>query len=103
MGEPVGAPVAGPTVADPPVVGAPSRAGLDASPYRLLQTALAGLVAVGLLRPDRTEAAALLCWSGVHGFATLTARGPLASLPRQILEVRGALLVNDLVGAVITG
>jgi hypothetical protein len=86
-----------------PAVAAPTRAGLEASPYRLLQTALAGLVAVGLLRPDRMEAAALLCWSGVHGFATLTARGPLASLPRQILEVRGAILVDDLVAAVITG
>lgn len=109
MGEPVGAP--GRTAGtDPSAAAAGARrsvvespAGrLDATPFRLLQTALAGLVRVGLLRPDRTEAAALLCWSGVHGFATLSARGPLASLPRQILEVRGARLVDDLVGAVIS-
>jgi AcrR family transcriptional regulator len=103
MGEPVGVPTSASVDAGKPAVAAPTRTGLEASPYRLLQTALAGLVAVGLLRPDRMEAAALLCWSGVHGFATLTARGPLASLPRQILEVRGAILVDDLVAAVISG
>jgi hypothetical protein len=76
---------------------------LNASPFRLLQIALARLVAVGRLAPDRTEAAALMCWSGVHGFATLSARGPLASLPSQILKARGSRLVDDLVAAVTSG
>ncbi len=73
------------------------------TPYTPLQQALHLLVSVGLLTPDRVESAALLCWSGVHGFATLASRGPLASLPIPAIDERARCLLDDLVTAVIVG
>ena len=73
-----------------------------ASPYRQLQDALAALVAARLLAPDRVQAAAVTCWSGVHGFATLTSRGPLRALPRSTVDRQAAQLVDDLVRSAIT-
>ncbi len=73
------------------------------SPYELLHRALATAVAEGRLDPDRVPGAALVCWSGVHGFATLAARGPLRALPRELALAQGRRLVADLVAAVLTG
>src|SRR5688500_1936892 len=56
------------------------------TPYTLLTDALDALVAEGRLDADRVDSAALTCWSGVHGFATLTSRGPLRALPRETVD-----------------
>ena len=70
------------------------------SPYDHLQDALAVLVAEGRLAPERVAAAAVHCWSGVHGFAALTALGPLKELPPEVKDAQAQQLVADLVRAV---
>ncbi|MFE2431402.1 TetR-like C-terminal domain-containing protein [Streptomyces sp. NPDC059373] len=70
------------------------------SPYRQLQDALADLVSAELLDPAKAADAAVTCWSGVHGFATLTSRGPLRELPRERVDAQAERLVADLVDAV---
>ena len=81
---------------------APEAAG-DAgrSPYQQLEDALDRLTGTGLLDPRRVGDAAIMCWSGVHGFATLTARGPLRGLPRELVDAQAGRLVADLVNAVV--
>jgi len=70
------------------------------TPYTLLEEALAALVAEGRLDADRAGDAAMTCWSGVHGFATLTSRGPLQTLPRETIDDQARVVVADLVAAV---
>ena len=70
------------------------------TPYTLLTDALDALVAEGRLEADRVDSAALTCWSGVHGFATLTSRGPLSALPRETIDDLARVVVADLVAAV---
>jgi len=72
------------------------------SPYRQLEDALARLVDERLLDAARAGDATIMCWAGVHGFATLTSRGPLRDLPRDVIDVEAEQLVADLVGAVTT-
>lgn len=79
-------------------VAAPERA--EAAPSRLLRSALDALVDAGMLGPERVLPAASMCWSGVHGFATLATRGPLAGLPRSALDRQADRLVDDLVAGV---
>jgi AcrR family transcriptional regulator len=76
--------------------------GADArrSPYRQLESALTRLVDEHRLDPSRAAAAAIMCWSGVHGFATLTSRGPLRARPRAAVDQQAERLVADLVAAV---
>jgi AcrR family transcriptional regulator len=50
------------------------------SPAELLQQALAGLLAVGLLEPAGVEAAATAGWAVVHGLSTLLL-GPMSGVP----------------------
>jgi AcrR family transcriptional regulator len=57
--------------ADPTVGGA----------YVLLGQALDGLVEAGLMTAQRREGAEIVCWSAVHGFATLHLDGPLREQP----------------------
>ena len=70
------------------------------TPYTLLTDGLDALVAEGRLDADRVDSAALTCWSGVHGFATLTSRGPLRALPRETIDDQARVVVADLVAAV---
>jgi AcrR family transcriptional regulator len=70
------------------------------TPYTLLTDALDALVAEGRLEADRVDSAALTCWSGVHGFATLTSRGPLRPLPRETVDDLARVVVADLVAAI---
>lgn len=70
------------------------------SPYTLLEESLEALVAEGRLAADRVGDAAMTCWSGVHGFATLTSRGPLRALPRETIDDQARVVVADLVAAV---
>lgn len=69
-------------------------------PYTQLVDALQGLVAERRLRPEDVDAAALTCWSGVHGFATLTSRGPLRAVPRVEADAKATRLVADLIDAI---
>lgn len=71
--------------------------------YQLLLDALAGLVGVGLLARDQVPAAATVCWSAVHGFATLALRGPLRDLPRTQLDAMAAGLVRTTTAGLLGG
>lgn len=53
----------------------------DSDPYALLTAALDDLVRVGLLDSDARPGAEEVCWSAVHGFASLALDGPLAGAP----------------------
>ena len=56
--------------------------GSEASgPYAVLQGALDDLVDTGVLTRARRRGADIVCWAGVHGFAMLHLRGPLAEVP----------------------
>jgi AcrR family transcriptional regulator len=77
-----------------------ARGSSGRSPYEHLQDALAVLVAEGRLAPERVDAAAVLCWSGVHGFAALTALGPLRELSPEAKDAQAQQVVADLVSAV---
>ncbi|QCB92223.1 TetR/AcrR family transcriptional regulator [Cellulomonas shaoxiangyii] len=88
---------------DMAVVDHPEAAGAGGrSPYHQLQDALARLVAEGRLDGAAVEGAALTCWSGVHGYATLAALGPLRSLPRAQRDAGAVAVVARLVGAVVS-
>lgn len=69
------------------------------TPYQLLTDAIGRLVATGALSPERAEPAAVLCWSAVHGFATLAVRGPIRTYPDAALDA----LADELVRGVVAG
>lgn len=73
------------------------------TPYQHLQHALERLVVEGRLPPESAADAAIMCWSGVHGFATLAARGPLRALPREVVDEQAGRLVGVLVRAASAG
>ena len=81
--------------------GAPeSAAACGLSPFQLLEVALETLVREGRLPAEDVGDAVITCWSGVHGFATLAARGPLRELPRDLVDAKAVRLVAGLVDAV---
>lgn len=55
--------------------------GVDGDPFGVLNRALDDLVDVGWIHPARRPGAEVLCWSTVHGFATLHLDGPMAGTP----------------------
>lgn len=57
-----------------------------ADPFGVLNAALDHLVEVGWLDPVRRPGAEVLCWSTVHGFATLHLDGPLRDVPAEERE-----------------
>ena len=57
-----------------------------ADPFGVLNRALDDLVHVGWIAPERRPGAEVLCWSVVHGFATLHLDGPLVGTPRPERE-----------------
>ena len=82
--------------------GAPeSAAACGLSPFQLLEAALETLVREGRLPAEDVGDAVITCWSGVHGFATLAARGPLRELPRDLVDAKAVRLVAGLVDAVV--
>ncbi len=64
--------------------------GLD--PFQLLGAALDGLVAAGVLPPERRPGAEILAWSAVHGLAMLLIEGPLRLAPVQVEDISRRLL-----------
>jgi len=67
-----------------PLTGEPDQPMEDPSeggPFALLGQALDGLVEAGLMTAERREGAEIVCWSAVHGFATLHLEGPLREQP----------------------
>lgn len=69
-------------------------------PYTQLVNALQQLAAERRLKPENVDAAAITCWSGVHGFATLTSRGPLRAVPRAEADAKATRLLADLIYAI---
>ncbi|BDP43901.1 TetR family transcriptional regulator (plasmid) [Deinococcus aetherius] len=65
------------------------------TPFELLGAALDGLVAAGVLPPERRPGAELLAWSAVHGLATLRTEGPLGGLPADQIEALERRLVES--------
>lgn len=72
-------------------------AATHASPYETLEQVLGGFVEAGVLDAARVPVAAAMCWSTVHGFATLATQGPLRELPRDEASSIGAGVVAMLV------
>lgn len=64
------------------------------SPFGLLTAALDGLVAAGILPPDRRPGAEFLAWSAVHGLAILAIDGPLRGLDRPDTDTIGQRLLD---------
>ncbi|MFT4215749.1 MAG: TetR/AcrR family transcriptional regulator [Micropruina sp.] len=71
------------------------------TPFQLLTDALGGLAAVGALLADDLQPAAIRCWSGVHGFASLATQGPLREVPRAVRDAMATRLVRDIVDGVL--
>lgn len=65
--------------------------------FELLLDALTRLVVAGRLDPAAIDAAAVQCWSSVHGFASLATRGPLRNYPRETLDQMAGRLASDVV------
>jgi AcrR family transcriptional regulator len=61
----------------------------DADPYDLLTQVLDEAVDAGAVSPELRSGAEVICWSAVHGFATLHVHGPRAAAP---VEERNAAL-----------
>jgi AcrR family transcriptional regulator len=61
----------------------------DADPYDLLTQVLDEAVDAGAVSPELRPGAEVICWSAVHGFATLHVHGPRAAAP---VEERNATL-----------
>jgi AcrR family transcriptional regulator len=63
----------------------PDEDGLDADadPYDLLTQVLDDGVTAGVVSPELRPGAEVICWSAVHGFATLHVHGPRASAPAE--------------------
>ncbi len=69
------------------------------TPYELLVEAVTHLVELGVVAAGKAPTVTVVCWSTVHGFATLATRGPLRDLPRATLDEQAA----DVVGTVVAG
>ena len=65
-------------------------------PYGVLQGALDDLVESGVLTRARRRGADIVCWAGVHGFAMLHLRGPLAEVPAEQREATLDALLGTL-------
>lgn len=72
------------------------------TPYELLTDAVSALVVTGLIMPERADAVAILCWSTVHGFASLATTGPLREFPREDLDGLGFRLVKGLTRGILS-
>lgn len=69
------------------------------SPFGLLISALDEMAAAGVLTGEQRANAEWVCWSSVHGFTDLVARGPLRELDSETVEALGRHVVDT----VITG
>ncbi len=64
-------------------------------PFDLLGRALDELQRVGALAEGRREGAEVLCWSAVHGFASLHLDGPLRDVPEHERELSLETLLDQ--------
>lgn len=62
--------------------------------YEQLVTALDECVEAGFTPPAKRPGAELICWAGVHGFATLYGTGPLREVPRKQRDADLARLLD---------
>lgn len=69
-------------------------------PFQLLLDALDHMVAAGALTAEERVHAEWPCWSAVHGFADLAARGPLKHQPPDVSSALGAHVVDRAIAGV---
>ncbi|GGA71149.1 TetR family transcriptional regulator [Pseudoclavibacter endophyticus] len=82
------------------VLAKPSEEGHAAtSPYAVLEQIVSAFVAEGVLAAERMPAAVTMCWSSVHGFATLATQGPL----REVRRARAREMAEEMVTLVVDG
>lgn len=62
-------------------------------PFELLCHTLDGMVAAGLLPPERRPGAEFMAWSAVHGMALLVLDGPLRGLGEDQYQALAERLV----------
>jgi len=79
----------------------PARGDQGRTPYELLVDAVTTLVGLDVLKAEQSFTIAITCWSTVHGFATLSTRGPLRELPREALDEQAADVVRTLVAGLL--
>jgi AcrR family transcriptional regulator len=97
------APIVGPAPSAGGPVRAPAAQHLRDLPAPLarLVAALDGLVAAGLLSPDRRAGAEWPCWSAVHGFALLAIGGPLRGQPPDVVRSAAERTVDAIIAGVL--
>ena len=76
---------------------ASSRGDRGRTPYEMLVDAVGHLIELGVVSPERAAAVTIMCWSTVHGYATLATRGPLRDQPRAVLDEQAAAVVESVV------
>jgi AcrR family transcriptional regulator len=64
--------------------------------YELLVAALDECVEAGFTPAAKRAGAELICWAGVHGFATLYGTGPLREVPRRQRDADLARLLDQI-------
>jgi AcrR family transcriptional regulator len=76
----------------------PDEEGLDpdSDPYDLLSQVLDHGVSAGIVSPDLRPGAEVVCWSAVHGFATLHVHGPLAAAPVEERDAALAVVLDHI-------
>ncbi len=72
----------------------PATGSSGLTPFQLLASALDGLVAAGVLPPERRPDAEFLAWSAVHGLAMLAIDGPLRTLDAAQVAALGQRLLD---------
>lgn len=76
-----------------------ARSASGRTPYEHLEHAFELLVLQGKLHPEAVTVSTLAAWSGVHGFATLTTRGPLRSMAQATIRQYSEEVMDLLVDA----
>lgn len=71
------------------------------TPMEYLEYAFEKLVAEQRVAPECVGEKILVCWSGVHGFATLVTRGPLRSADPAQVRSQTATVVDQIVRGVL--
>ena len=77
--------------------GEPAKDPADAGPFSLLNEVLDEGLAAGVVSPERRPGAEVVCWSAVHGFATLHVRGPLNDEPEAERQASLEQMLDHLV------
>lgn len=69
--------------------------------FAMLRAALDGMVAAGVLPPDRRPGKEWACWSAVHGFADIAVHGPLRVHPASTVDRLAEEVVETTIAGVL--